>query len=275
MKHLKTIRELVESEKLEEAQEAIDNLLILGGKNTEAMKIKARIYQRQGHFSLEAQEWRKIIDLDAEDEDAIGYYEGLHLEERENYYFTQTLGDGSKRFLAYPYKMAVMSAYGLMGCLLFLIITRLGYKFPIFLDPYVLLGTFFVLIIGPWFGIIYTFMTSLQFAQVDGQKVILKTRLRLSEIYWSELAELILTFDPPESADENVNYELLFLPKISKPTKKMRCYFVSLHREFASLQARHYFLKEVSLHFPMIRVIPRKQLENDKSLDKFRIVRFD
>ena len=61
--------------KRDEAMEALENLLYLGPQNIEALSIKAKILRQQGKFEDEYNIWKKIFDIDPENEDAHFYFE--------------------------------------------------------------------------------------------------------------------------------------------------------------------------------------------------------
>jgi tetratricopeptide (TPR) repeat protein len=63
MKHVTSIKKIIESGDREEAQQAIDNLLELGPNNLEALKLKAMLYSSEGRFSEEAQVWHRVLQV--------------------------------------------------------------------------------------------------------------------------------------------------------------------------------------------------------------------
>jgi len=88
---------------LPEAQDALDNLLSLAPKNTEALKLKGQIYSQEGRLLEEAKIWEQIFRFDNEDDDALIFFQQRQIEERESYYyFTDPLPDGGRGFLAHP-----------------------------------------------------------------------------------------------------------------------------------------------------------------------------
>ncbi|MDQ3235060.1 MAG: hypothetical protein M3Q07_24895, partial [Pseudobdellovibrionaceae bacterium] len=68
MKHVNQIRKIVEQGHLDEAHKAIEDLLELGPKNLEALKLKAALFEHVGRFEDEEHQWRRIIEIDNEDE---------------------------------------------------------------------------------------------------------------------------------------------------------------------------------------------------------------
>lgn len=155
MKHVRDIRNMVEQGEHNAAHEALDHLLDLGPKNTEALKLKSTLYAVEGRFEEEAQVWEKIITEDQDDLDALYFFQRRHLEERESFYFTDILPGGGRRFLAHPRALINASLGGLFGCALFLLVSSYAQKYYILASPFVSFSCFLIFVIVPWVFIIY------------------------------------------------------------------------------------------------------------------------
>ncbi|MEZ4743721.1 MAG: tetratricopeptide repeat protein [Bdellovibrionota bacterium] len=162
MKHVKEIREMLDHGQTSEAGEAIDILLELGPHNTEALKLKALIFQQQGRFNREYEIWERVVSIDPEDEDAITYFRLRHIEDREHFYFTDDLPGGGRRFLAYPSALIRATFLALVGCVVFLVFTRFTIHYPGLENPLVLLPVFVISVLIPWIGTILVWVKSLR-----------------------------------------------------------------------------------------------------------------
>ena len=135
MSHVAKIKSMLDQGEVNEAQDALENLLELGPNNVEALKLKAFLYMAQGRFNEEEKVWQKVFEVDQEDPDAIEFLQRKHMEDREHYYFTDILPEGGRRYLAYPRTLVNISLIGLIGCISFLLLTRLSDDFEFATSP--------------------------------------------------------------------------------------------------------------------------------------------
>ena len=100
MMHVKQIRNMIDNGSYDEALSTIDNLLLLGPHNLDALKLKAFLLEGKGYFHDALRVWLHVAQVAPDDEDAIAYVQTKQLEDKEHYYFTDELPDGGRRFLA-------------------------------------------------------------------------------------------------------------------------------------------------------------------------------
>src|SRR5947208_1480115 len=108
------IQQLAESGDIEGAHSALDSLLAMGPQNLEALKLRARLHEVAGRFNEEAKMWEKVAQIARDDDDLLDYLLRRQTEDRENFYFTDTLPGGGKRFLAFPRRMVRAATIGLL-----------------------------------------------------------------------------------------------------------------------------------------------------------------
>jgi len=266
MKHVTAIRKIIDDGQIPEAYSAIDNLLSLGPHNLEALKLKALLYHSEGRFMEEAEVWFKVLEVDKEDEDAIGFLIRQQTEDREHYYFTDDLPGGDRRFMAYPRALVSTSAIGLFGCVSFLALSRLADKYPVLGEAKVMLLNFMVLVITPWLGIVYAYMRSIKSVTIGAKGIEISTRLQAIRHPWTDLAKVYLahTSNPKEP-----DLALVLVPKDTAA----RAIFIDLSASSSSLRARSYFLRELAKHS---KSLCRKTFEQiaDADLRTFRIRKF-
>ncbi len=241
MKHVNTIRKLVESGNAAEAHTALDNLLALGPNNMEALKLRAELFRQIGKIAEESQVWQKIIQIDREDPDAVDYFYRQQLEDREHFYFTEDLPGGGRRYMAYPKSLVNTSVLGLLGCMTFLILTRFADIYPQLGDPRVLLGMFLVLVASPWLGIVYTFLRAVRYVSLSEHGIELASRFRIYRYKWNNLDKLVLAHseNPKEAA-----LSLVIVPQDETAT----AVFLDLGDDSSAIRARSYLIRELS-HF--------------------------
>ena len=188
MKHVAAIKELLEDGKTEEAQSALENLLALWPSNVEALKIKATVFASEGRFQEEERTWYEILEINNEDEDAIDYIQ----QRQVDFYFTDDLPGGGRRFLAYPRMLVRVSLLGLIGCISFLMLTKLVDDKTFLLSPNSIFISFMVLVISPWLGIIYVWLKSLRNITVHRHSIEISTRLKKMDYKWEDIDKLYL-----------------------------------------------------------------------------------
>lgn len=249
---VENIKKIVAEGDLQQAQEALDTLLELGPSNIEALKLKAALLKTQGKLDAERQIWLRIHELDAEDLDTLRFLQKKQLEEREFFYFTDEL-PGGRKFLAYPQKMAIASCIGLLGCLLFLIISHLvRTRVPPGGQEVVLL-TFAVCVLLPWVLIIHRFLTSLVSIAVTATDIRIKSRLKTLAYRWEDLRQICLAHHCAATREQLV---LVIVPhSAALPAVK-----IDLSDGSSSLCARSYLIAELNRFCRKLEHTPSEQL---------------
>lgn len=254
MRHVKEIVTIVEAGKISEAHEALDELLILGPRNLEALKLRAQLYATEGRFYDEARAWEKVLTADSEDPDAVTFFLGRQVEDREYFYFTDDIAGGGRKFLAYPKSLITTSAFGLLGCFAFSTMARLITKFPILESKPVLLGAFGLFVLGPWIQIIITYIKSLRSISVTTTGIEVATRFKAHATQWAEISQaaMVRTMAPNGS----VRVDLVLLPKdLEKPRIE-----IDLTKERTSIKARTYLVREITRAFGEPKYLERQEV---------------
>lgn len=251
--HILKVKELLDNGHLEEAHEALENLLELGPNNMEGLKLKAFLYESKGKFQEEIQVWQKIFEIDNEDEDAIEFIQKKQIEDREHYYFTDDLPEGGRRFLAYPKTLIKISLVGLVGCILFLLTTRLADIYSIPHSGYIIAAFFLLLVISPWVGIIYTYTKSIHAIEVKMSGIEVATRFKSFAFGWDELEKISLAY----SSDPNTpNLRLIIIPLDTKrqPIE------IDLNEDTSAIKARTYLANEIRIFYQELSHDPYESL---------------
>jgi hypothetical protein len=110
MLHVKQIRDIVDAGQTDEAHDALDQLWALGPHNTEALKLRAKLFEYEGRFAEEGKVWERVGSIDREDPDAVSWHLRKQLEDREHFYFTDDIPGGGRKFMAYPRSLVNTSA---------------------------------------------------------------------------------------------------------------------------------------------------------------------
>lgn len=242
MLHVKEIREMIESGGDGEAHEALDQLLSLGPHNTEALKLRASLYEHEGRFADEGRIWDKIAGIDREDPDAVAFLSRRQLEDREHFYFTDDVPGGGRRFMAYPRSLVNNSAIGLVGCIAFLLSTRLAATLPIFADPTVMLGLFGMFVIVPWLAILVVYFRCIRSVTLSPQGITIATRIRSHAFHWTDLDRVCMA---RSFGRKGAQLSLVLIPK----DQGAQTVEIDLLHGSTAIRARSYLVREITRLF--------------------------
>ena len=262
MQHVKQIREIALRGETNAAHDALDNLLALGPKNTEALKLRASLYEREGRFGEELQIWNKIMLVDQEDPDLLSYVLKRQTEEREHFYFTDDLQEGGRRFRAYPRSLVRMAVMGFTGCIGFLLASRIMPSLPVLnqmdqaSQAMAMLGLFLVMVMGPWIGIMYIFINMLMSLTVNRTGIEFKTSMRRISMPWPTIDQVILLHD---LSGEEARLSLMFVPK----DKVLPIVEIDLGQDSTCIRARSYLINEISRSFHEPHYMPSTRFNLD------------
>lgn len=242
MMHVKQIKEIIDEGRTDEAHSALEQLLVLGPKNTEAMKLRAALYAMEGRFTDEGRIWQKIAEVDNEDADAVVYYTRRQLEDREHFYFTDDIAGGGRKFLAYPRKLVNASIIGLFGCVAFLLASRAAMSYPQLSEPVVMLSMFAFLVAMPWIALLVAYFRGIRSISVTAKSVVISTRLKTVQIEWPDVERVCLA---RSGNPEQPGLSLVIIPK----DKSAVMYSIDLSPKSTCIRARSHFIKEVTRMF--------------------------
>ncbi len=259
MMHVKQITERMDQGHLDEAEQAIEDLLFMGPNNTSAMKLKAKILESKGHFDEESMVWQKIYDIDPTDLDALNYIQRRMMEDQEARLFCHETADGGHSFFVYPKEMIRANIYAFLGCCFFLFfslyiqsITPENQKLAIRIELYGL--AFLISVIAPWFLVIRAFLGSLRKIRIDSKGITFFRLLRSIEFKWEDVESLCLKRTFEETGSK------LSLSILDKKDKNLE---IDLTPKSTILRARPHFIALVRLHFPDLD----SESNDNKSID--------
>jgi len=261
MIHVKQIVELIDEGKSQEAEDALEQLLSLGPKNMEAMKLRAMILARQGRFSEELDVWTKVLKIDYQDTDALQWFEIQHLEEQEHHYFSDNITGGGARYLTYQKGLMKPMVFGLIGSLAFTFLTNLAMTHaPALIKNEVLIVGFLAVVVAPLLMVMKAFLTSMYSLSIDKDGLSIQTRLARYGYKWNEIKEVFL------SHEMNLAGPSLFLMVIPADQAKEPL-AIDLNPDDTSIRSRRHLIQDVTDCFRKPNCILRKNimsLENKK-----------
>lgn len=246
------IRSLIDRGEFEEAHKALNGILDLGPQNLEALKLKAFIYSCQGRVEDEAGVWRKIVEVDPEDETAMIFFHKTFIEEREREYFTDLLPSGARRFLAHPRDVINASFLGLIGCAVFLSVSNLTRKYIILSTPFLSFMLFFLLVGVPWILIFVAYFRSIKDLTIGVEGILVRTRTRGHWLRWSDVRSFYIVHRGPLGLGE---MSLIFIPE----RKDQELIEIEIG-ENSVIRAPTFLLKEIVKVFREPTYSPRESL---------------
>lgn len=262
MKHVQAIKKIVSEGQFQEAHLALEDLLELGPNNLEALKLKAALYEHVGRFEEEEQVWRRIIEIDTQDEDAINFFQRSQLEDREHYYFTDPLPGGGRRFLAYPRALITVSFSGLVGCVAFLMLTRTGGQ-NLTQSPAALVSAFLMLVVSPWVLIVYLYLKTIRSINITAAGLEVITRFKTHLYPWNTIQDIYLAHSEDPLAHE-LRLVVLSQEQLLRPLS------IDFGESTSAVRARRHLVHEIRDHYQNIRYETISTL----SLDRKRLLRF-
>jgi tetratricopeptide (TPR) repeat protein len=256
MKNVAEIQNIAESGDLQGAHQALDGLLSMGPRNLEALKLRGRLYEVAGQFQQEAKIWEQVAKIDRDDHDLMEYITRRQGEDRENFYFTDTLPGGGKRFIAFPRRMVRAATIGLFGCIVFLGMARMSQEFPVFNNPFVMLSSFALLVISPWIAIMVSYVRSLRYVSVTKEGIEIATRFKVHKFNWTAIEHVYLAQD-----DRHDTYQLSVVVVGRDATHP--CFELDFNENTTPIRARSYFVKEIMSSWGEPRYVSRKSINTD------------
>lgn len=243
MKHISAIEKLIEGGEVVEARSALDNLLELGPNNLDALKLQALIFSSEGKFKEEERVWYRILEIANDDEDAIEYVQQRQID----FYFTDDLPGGGRRFVAYSRALVKISFIGLMGCISFLLLTKVASQRGWQLTPEGIGSAFLVMVILPWVAIIYTWVRSLRNITVSYEGIDVLMRFRRLFFRWEDIKEISLV-STGHPGDPNLR---LIIESLNP---EIRSLVLDLNEDSSSIRARSFLVNEILAHRPQIQI---------------------
>lgn len=250
---IKGVKALVNRGRFAQAHLAIDRLLALGPNNLAMLKLKGMVLAHEGRFEEEIKVWQQILELYDEDFDALNYFQQLDYEERLNFYFSDYLPNGGRRFIAQPQAVINASVLGVAGCLLFMLVHSWSLYYRLLATPLVSIAIFTVLVVLPWLGILVIYLRSLREITLTREGIRFVTKLKRITLRWEEISSIYLA--------HSVSSYTSSLTMILQPKKAgLGLVEIDLNEESSPIRARSFFVREVLRHFPKPRYVDRGQL---------------
>lgn len=253
MKTIDDIKNLINTNRREEALTALNILLSLGPNNISALALKGTLLAQEGRFTEEHKVWEHILSLEPENTDALDYLEQQYLEERESYFFTTTLAEGGKRFLIRPKEMIDTAIFGLLGCMAFLMVNDISLIYYLLGTKIVSTLSFLLFILIPWLYIISQFLKMPLELALTPKGITVISRTKRYFLPWHDIQHIHIAH---RTEQHHFSLAVIILPKNSqRPIIE-----IDIARESSSLTAKSLFIKEILFYFKSVRFSQRQAL---------------
>ena len=239
MKHVQTLKKELQEGTCSDPHADLNELLLMGPNNIEAIKLKAFLYHYEGRFQEESSAWHKIIEIDPEDRDAISYLRSMKTEDIEYMYFTAEEDDQGRKFFLFPQKLIKASLIGLAGCLIFLGLSYLLEKTP-YISDILILSIFLLTVCTPWIFIGLKFLTAIHSITINNQGICFRSRTKKKFIPWNTTKEIQCIHD--------MNFDSTEFKMVFKDNKDSTNCEIDLGPG-SCVRAKTYFIREIMFHF--------------------------
>ena len=241
--HVKQITNLIQDGKTSEAEDALEQLLSLGPKNMDALKLKSAILSSQGRFDEELEIWTRILKTDNEDTDAINWVQERHLEEQEHRYFSDHVAGGGFHYLTYQRGLLRPMIFGLVGSLSFTFFTNAAVsQAPSLASSEIIITSFFFIVFLPLVFVIKAYLTTMHALHLDSSGICVSTRLKSYRYKWEELADVYLAF---ETTANKSDLALALIPK----DPSVSAIEIDLNPDETSIRSRHHLVENITSTF--------------------------
>ncbi len=239
MKHVQTLKKELQEGTCQNPHSDLNELLLMGPNNLEAIKLKAFLYHYEGRFDEESSAWHKIIEIDPEDQDALRYLRSMKTEDIEYMYFTSEEEGQGRRFFLFPQKLIKVSLIGLIGCILFLVTSYILEQTPYISDE-LILGLFLLTVFTPWILIGIRFLTTPNSITIDNNGISINSRTKKKFIPWNSTKQIQCIHDMNFDSTE---FKMLFKDSSDSTNCQINL------GPGSCIRAKTYFIREIMFHF--------------------------
>lgn len=239
MKHIQTLKKEIQEGICTDPHADLNELLLMGPSNLEAIKLKAFLYHYEGRFSEESHAWQRVLEIDPEDTDALNYLRSMKTEDIEYMYFTSEEEKQGRRFFLFPQKLIKTSLFGLMGCVLFLVLSFYLEKTP-YISDLLILSIFILTVFTPWIFIAINFLTTVNSITIDNTGISFNSRTKKRHLSWDSTKQIQCVHDTNFDSPE---FKMIF--KDSKDSTNCQ---INLGPG-SCVRAKTYFIREIMFHY--------------------------
>lgn len=147
----------------------------------------------------------------------------------------------------------MMSFIGLAGCIGFLLLTHLAATFPFFGETGPMLTFFTIMVLSPWFGIIWAYFRSIRSVILSPQGITVTSRSKVHSYSWNDIDKICMA----RTVDAKSAWlSLILIPKAEgDPVVE-----IDMGDGTTAIRARSYLIREIGRLFREPDYTPRHSL---------------
>jgi len=249
MKHVKDAQKLLDQGDAPEALGILESILSLAPRNSQALRLKARILDAWGMFDESLLLLHTLSQTGSLSNEELAELETRAMEEKESIVYSELSSEG-RWYFAFPMAQVWISIYGFMGCAAFLL-----------LSPTLLSGgtenvatlsaafTFFVVV--PWLALLAVHVTGVKRILVGVTGLRVCHRFSQMTHPWASLGKAVIEYDH----DTRSGYLRLHLYTPENKVTPLVSFDIS--RRKSVVRARRHFVRNVLSYVDVVCYLPR------------------
>jgi hypothetical protein len=251
MKHVKEANSLLDNGDASGALGILEDILSLAPRNSEALRLKARILDGWGRFDESLQALHALSQLSSLSEAELADIEARAMEEKEAIVYSELSAEG-RWYFAFPTAQVWISLYGFVGCAAFLLLSP-GLLSGGAENLAELAAAFGFFVVLPWLALLVVHVTGVKRILVGLSGIRVCHRFREVNYPWSSLSKAIVEYDH----DIKMGYLRLHLYTAEKGTGPTLSLDISQKRSV--VKARRHFVRNVLSYMDVVCYLPRSQ----------------
>jgi tetratricopeptide (TPR) repeat protein len=193
MKHVKEASQLIEQGDAPTALGILDDILSLAPRNSEALRLKARILDAWGRFEESLEILHVLSQMSSLSEAELADIETRAIEEKEAIVYSELSAEG-RWYFAFPVAQIWISLYGFVGCAAFLLLSPglLSGGNENFVQ---LAGAFSFFVVLPWLALLVVHMTGVKRILVGISGLRVCHRFSETNHSWGSFSKAVVEYD--------------------------------------------------------------------------------
>jgi hypothetical protein len=246
MKHIKDAKKLLEQGDAQGALDIIENILSLSPKNPQALLLKSNILDSWGRFDDSLAILHQITKVTS-DEEITNELEMRMEEDRESLIYSKLTPEGRWYFPFSPIQILI-SLYGLIGCILFLVTSPSYLKEP---HGHILVAIlFFSLVFLPWVVLLMLNLNGVKKILVGINGIQVFYGLKKISFSWEQFSCAVIEYD------KNLQTDYLKLILYSKETREPLIN-LDISKKHGVIRARRHLVRLILSYVDVVSYVSR------------------
>jgi hypothetical protein len=250
MKHVKDAQKLLDEGNTPAALAVLESVLSLAPRNTEALRLKARILDGWGRFEESLLTLHALSQAGKLTEVEISDLENRAIEEKEAIVYSELSAEG-RWYFAFPRAQIAISLYGFLGCATFLLLSP-GLLSSGIQDFWRLAGAFCFFVLFPWLALLVVHFTGVKRILVGVHGLRVCHRLSSKEYPWATLGKAVVEYD----TNPIKGHLKLYLYPRSESRLPLLAFDISEQKSV--VKARRHFVRNILSYLDVVCYLPKQ-----------------